>query len=53
MCAISAAAVVGESSVAWVLASALIEKFGGDTVDDLLGALDAYRARIARRIPVR
>jgi chorismate synthase len=53
VCAISAAAVVGESVVAWVLASAMIEKFGGDTVPDMLAALDAYRARLGRRTPVR
>lgn len=53
VCAISAAAVVGEAAVAWVLASALLEKFGGDTMSDVLGALDAYRSRVARRIPVR
>jgi chorismate synthase len=53
VCAISAAAVVGEAVVAWVLAAALIEKFGGDTVGDLLGSLDAYRTRLGRRMPVR
>jgi len=53
VCAISAAAVVGESMVAWVLASAMIEKFGGDTVADMTTALDAYRSRIGRRMPVR
>jgi len=53
VCAISAAAVVGEAVVAWTLACALLEKFGGDTMDDLLGAIDAYRSRIARRMPVR
>ena len=53
VCAISAAAVVGEAVVAWVLASALVEKFGGDTIDDMLGSLDAYRGRITRRVPAR
>jgi chorismate synthase len=53
VCAISAAAVVGEAVMAWVLASALVEKFGGDTVDDMMGALDAFRARAGRRMPVR
>ena len=53
VCAISAAAVVGEAVVAWVLASALVEKFGGDTVNDMIGAIDAYRTRAARRMPVR
>ena len=53
VCAISAAAVVAEAGVAWVLAGALIEKFGGDTIADMRGAIDAYRARIGRRMPVR
>lgn len=53
VCAISAAAVVGEAVVAWVLAAAMLEKFGGDTVGDLLGSLDAYRSRLSRRLPVR
>jgi chorismate synthase len=53
VCAISAAAVVGEAVVAWVLASAMLEKFGGDTVRDLLAALAAYRSRLGRRMPVR
>ena len=53
VCAISAAAVVGEAMLAWVLASAMIEKFGGDTIGDMLASLDAYRARVGRRMPVR
>ncbi|MBK7506605.1 MAG: chorismate synthase, partial [Bacteroidetes bacterium] len=38
--------VVVEAVVAWELASALLEKFGGDTLGDLRAALDAYAARI-------
>jgi chorismate synthase len=30
VCAVPAAAVVGEAMVAWTLADALLEKFGGD-----------------------
>jgi chorismate synthase len=51
VCAISAAAVVGEAALAWVLACALVEKFGGDTMGDLLAAAEAYRGRISRRVP--
>jgi len=36
VCALPAACVVGEAMVAWVLASALIEKFGGDSMTELL-----------------
>ncbi len=32
VCAVPAAAVVGEAVVCWELASALLEKFGGDAV---------------------
>jgi chorismate synthase len=53
VCAISAAAVVGEAVVAWVLAAALIEKFGGDTIADMRAAIEAYRSRLGRRLAVR
>src|SRR5215831_10478973 len=36
VCAVPAAAVVGEAMVGFVLADALIEKFGGDSVDELV-----------------
>jgi chorismate synthase len=35
VCAVPAAAVVGEAMVAWVLADALIEKFGGDSLAEM------------------
>jgi chorismate synthase len=43
---VPAAAVVAEAMVALVLAGAYREKFGGDHIDDVLAAVDAYRARI-------
>jgi len=43
---IPAAGVVGEAMVAYVLAAAYREKFGGDHIDDVLGAVAAYRERI-------
>jgi chorismate synthase len=46
VCAVPAAAVVGEAVVAWELAVALLEKFGGDTLGDLTAAMEAYAARI-------
>jgi chorismate synthase len=46
VCAVPAAAVVVEAVVAWELAAAFLEKFGGDTLGDLKGALEAYGARI-------
>jgi chorismate synthase len=47
VCAVPAAAVVGEAAVAWELAGALLEKFGGDSVQDIEKAMEAYAARIA------
>jgi chorismate synthase len=49
VCAVSAAAVVGEAMVAIVLADALLEKFGGDSLAELLENLRASRARVAAR----
>ena len=46
VCAVPAAAVVGEAVVCWELAAALAEKLGGDTVGDMEKALEAYAARI-------
>jgi chorismate synthase len=46
VCAVPAAAVVGEAVVCWELAASLLEKFGGDTVGDVEKALEAYAARI-------
>ena len=50
VCAVPAAAVVGEAMVCLVLAGALIEKFGGDRVADLETAMAAYRRGIAARL---
>jgi chorismate synthase len=46
VCAVPAAAAVAEAVVAWTLADALLEKFGGDHVGDIAAALEAYAARI-------
>lgn len=48
VCAVPAAAVVAEAEVALVLANAVQEKFGADTLTDILSARDAYVARISR-----
>ena len=44
VCAVPAAAVVGEAMVALVLADALLEKFGGDSITELTRAIDAAAA---------
>ena len=49
VCAVPAAAVVGEAVVALVLADAALEKFGGDTVDELVAAWRAFTERLGRR----
>jgi len=48
-CTVPAAGVVGEAMVAFVVADAYRKKFGGDHIDDVRGALDAYRERIGWR----
>ena len=46
VCAVPAAAVVGEAMVALVLADALIEKFGGDSVAEIERAMAAWNATL-------
>jgi chorismate synthase len=48
-CTVPAAGVVGEAMVALVLAAAYRQKFGGDHMDDVRGALRAYEERIGWR----
>jgi chorismate synthase len=43
---VPAAAVVGEAMVCLTLARCYREKFGGDHIDDVLAALEAYKKRI-------
>ena len=45
-CAVPAAAVIGESMVAVVLAEAFLEKFGADNLTDIRAAHDYYMQRI-------
>ena len=49
VCAVPAAAVVAEAMVAFVLADALIEKFGGDSVEELVANWQAFSQRTAAR----
>ena len=48
VCALPAAAVVGEAMAAIVLAGAVLEKFGGDSLVELRRNLDAYLEQIGR-----
>lgn len=47
--AVEALAVVAEAAVAWELARAALDKFGGDAIGDTVAAHRAYLARIAER----
>jgi chorismate synthase len=49
VCAVPAAAVVGEAMVAIVLADAAMEKFGGDSVEEMLTSYRLFRDRTAAR----
>jgi chorismate synthase len=44
--AVPACAVIVEAALAFVLARALLAKFGGDRLDDTLAAIEAYRRRL-------
>ncbi len=44
--AVEALAVVAEAAVAWELACAAREKFGGDAIADFVGSHSAYLERI-------
>ena len=49
VCAVPAAGVVGEAMVALVLADAVLEKFGGDSVGEVRRNLDGYITYLAER----
>lgn len=51
VCAVPAAAVVVETMVALVLARAVLEKFGGDSVAETRRNIDGYLAAVAERTP--
>lgn len=49
VCAVPAAGVVGEAMVALVIADAVLEKFGGDSVGELRRNFDGYITYLAER----
>jgi chorismate synthase len=49
VCAVPAAAVVGEAMVALVLADAFLEKFGGDSIEEIARHYDATAEQVRRR----
>jgi chorismate synthase len=46
ICTVPAAGVVGEAVVAYEMANALLEKFSGDTLDEMKRNFDAYQAYV-------
>ncbi len=50
VCAVPAAAVVGEAMVALVLAGAVLERFGADTMSDIEARAEGASARITARL---
>ena len=49
VCAVPAACVVGEAMVAWTIAQAFLEKFGGDSVEEMKSNLESYLKQIGDR----
>ena len=49
VCAVPAAGIIGESMVALVLADALLEKFGGDSMSELRRNFESYLTHINER----
>ena len=47
-CAVSAASVVGEAMMAFVVAEAVCDKFGSDAMADVLSAMQNYQDRIGK-----
>jgi chorismate synthase len=48
-CAVPAAAVIGESLLALVLADALLEKFGGDSLAEIVPRVREWQYAVSRR----
>ena len=53
VCAVPAAAVVGEAMVAFVLADAFLEKFGGDSIEEIERHYEATAEQVRRRFAAR
>jgi chorismate synthase len=53
VCAVPAAAVVGEAMVAYVLADAFLEKFGGDSIEEIQRHYEATAEQVRRRFTAR
>ena len=49
VCAVPAASVIGEAMMALVLADAVLEKFGGDSLDEIRARYEAWQEYVRRR----
>jgi chorismate synthase len=49
VCAVPAAGVIMENIAAWVIARELVEKFGGDSLEELKANYDNYMAYLGKR----
>jgi chorismate synthase len=49
VCVIPALSVIAEGVAAWEMLDAVLDKFGGDHIDDTLAAHRHYRARVSKR----
>ncbi|MBP5621670.1 MAG: chorismate synthase, partial [Thermoguttaceae bacterium] len=49
-CAVSAASVVLENVVAFEIAAAVVEKFGGDSLDEIKERLELFEKDAAKRL---
>jgi chorismate synthase len=47
VCAVPAAAVVGEAMTAIILGQAILEKFSSDCMNDLVAAVEQYKSRLS------
>ncbi len=48
ICAVPAASIVGEAMIAYILASAFMEKFGGDSINETERSLSSYRTYLEK-----
>ncbi len=46
ICAVPAASIIGESVLAWCIAQAFLEKFGGDSVTEIKASYDFYQNKL-------
>jgi len=49
VCAVPAARVVAEAMLSWIIAEAIMEQFGGDTLEEIEERFSSYISRVGRR----